>query len=44
MTPAIEVTETVASQMMALSLQEGAADANSPILVEEETELNIWED
>ncbi|GEM_PF-3163174 len=43
-TPAVEVIETVAEQMMALSLQQGEADPTKPILVEEETEFNIWED
>jgi len=41
--PAVEINETMVCQMMALSLQEVAAD-NSPILVEEEEDWNIWED
>ena len=42
-TPAVEINETMASQMMALSLQPGNAD-DSKILVEEENEWNIWDE
>jgi len=41
--PAVEINETMACQMMALSLQEGAADG-STVLVEEEAEWDIWEE
>ena len=42
--PAVEINETMASQMMALSLLDSAADTEQPILVEEDVNLNIWED
>lgn len=42
-TPAVEIAETVASQMMALSLQDVAAD-DSAILVEEENDWNVWDE
>lgn len=40
-TPAVEINETMASQMMALSLQAGAADG-SEVLGKEENEWNMW--
>ncbi len=42
-TPAVEINETMVCQMMALSIQDVAADS-SPILVEEEVDMDIWED
>jgi len=42
-TPAVEMNETMVCQMMALSIQDVAAD-NSPVLVEEEEAWDIWED
>ena len=39
--PAVEINETMAASMMALSLQTGAAD-NSEVLGKEENEWNIW--
>lgn len=41
--PAVEINETMACQMIALSLQEGAAN-NSDALVEEEAEWDIWDE
>lgn len=41
MTPAVEINETQAEQMMALSLQSGAAD-NSDVLTKEQNDWNIW--
>ncbi len=40
-TPAVEINETMAASMMALSLQSGAAD-NSEVLGKEEENWNIW--
>ena len=40
-TPAVEINETQAEQMMALSLQSGAAD-NSEVLTKETADWNIW--
>ena len=39
-TPAVEINETMAASMMALSLQSGAADA-SEVLVKEDN-WNVW--
>lgn len=39
--PAVEINETMASQMMALSLQSGAAD-DSDVLVKENNDWNVW--
>ena len=41
--PAVEINETMAACMMALSLQTGAAD-NSEVLGKEENDWNVWGD
>lgn len=40
-TPAVEITSTMVENMMALSLQSGAADG-SEVLGKEEHDWNIW--
>ena len=40
-TPAVEINETMAASMMALSLQTGAADG-SEVLGKEENSWNVW--
>lgn len=40
-TPAVEINETMAASMMALSLQTGAADS-SEVLTKEENSWNVW--
>ena len=40
-TPKVEIKETMAASMMALSLQNGSAD-NSDVLNKEENEWNVW--
>lgn len=40
-TPAVEINETMAASMMALSLQSGAAD-NSDVLGKEEKAWDMW--
>ena len=40
--PEVEINETMAASMMALSLQTGAAD-NSEVLGKEENDWNMWE-
>ena len=42
-TPAVEINETMAASMMALSLQTGAADS-SEVLGKEENDWNMWGD
>lgn len=41
MAPLVEINETQVEQMMALSLQSGAAD-NSEVLTKPEEDWNIW--
>lgn len=41
--PVVEINEAQASQMMALSLQTGAADS-SDVLGKEESTWNVWGD
>lgn len=43
MAPLVEINETQAEQMMALSLQQGAADS-SDVLVKDNTDWNIWQE
>ena len=43
--PAVEINETMACQMMALSLLDEAADRDFDVLVNDENEeFNIWAD
>lgn len=44
-TPAVQVTETEAASMMAVSIQNGTADPGKPVLSKEnnEEDWNIWE-
>lgn len=42
MTPMVEMNETVAFEMMALSIQNGTAD-ESPVLSRDE-EWNVWDE
>lgn len=42
-TPSVETNETMASQMMALSLQSGAADSSEVLGKEENSEWSIWD-
>ena len=39
--PVVEINETTTASMMALSLQQGAAD-NSEVLGKEENNWNVW--
>ena len=41
--PAVELNETIASQMMALSLLDEPAN-DTPILGGEESDLNLWDE
>ncbi len=41
--PAVEINETMAASMMALSLQSGAADG-SEVLNKEENNWSIWDE
>lgn len=41
-TPTVEINETEAEQMMALSLQDGPADESAEVLTKENVDWNIW--
>ncbi len=41
-TPEVEINETQVEQMMALSIVEGGADKDKPVLVGEDNDWNIW--
>ena len=41
--PEVEINETMAANMMALSLQSGPAD-NSDVLGKEENDWNMWDE
>lgn len=41
-TPVVEICETQVEQMMALSIVDGGADKDKPVLVEEDNDWNIW--
>ena len=40
--PEVEINETMAASMMALSLFEKDAESEMPVLGQEENEWNIW--
>lgn len=42
MTPAVEITEVVVEQMLALSLNNKPADPNEDVLTKENNDWDIW--
>lgn len=42
MTPAVETTEVVVEQMMALSMNRKPADPNEDVLTKENNDWDIW--
>lgn len=44
MMPALQVSEAQVQNMMAVSLQDGTADPDKPVLTKEDNDWNIWDD